>query len=97
MPGAKNAPVSGIGRACCISSVIVPVRSDKESAPAGEIVSIPRSKCVVPDRPSRLAIGVIVLEGAVAIEPARTNVADRVVEKVGAWNVSLRRMRWCTI
>lgn len=34
---------------------------------------------------------------AAATEPARMSVAERVVEKVGAWKVSLRRMRWCTI
>jgi hypothetical protein len=34
---------------------------------------------------------------AAATDPARISVADRVVENVGAWKVSFRSMRWCTI
>ena len=44
MPGAKYAPVSGIGRACWISKSIVPVRSERESAPVGETTSMPKSR-----------------------------------------------------
>jgi hypothetical protein len=76
---------------------MVPVKSERESAPVGETVSMPSRRCVLPVRPKRLAIGVIVLACAAAIEPARMRVAERVVEKVGAWKVSLRRMRWCTM
>lgn len=42
-------------------------------------------------------MGVILLACAAAIEPARMSDAERVVEKVGAWKVSLRRIRWCTM
>lgn len=76
-----------------MSKAIVPVRSESESAPVGDTVSMARSRCVLPLRPSRFAIGVMVLACAAAIDPARINVAERVVEKVGAWKVSLRRMR----
>jgi hypothetical protein len=33
----------------------------------------------------------------VAMEPVLFSVADRVALKVGVWNVSLRKMRWCTM
>jgi len=42
-------------------------------------------------------MGVIVFVCDVAIEPVLLMVADRAVLKVGVWNVSLRRMRWCTM
>jgi hypothetical protein len=76
-----------------MSSAMVPVRSDSDSVPAGDTVSIPKRRCVLPLRPSKLAMGVIVLACAAATDPARINVADLVVEKVGAWNVSFRRIR----
>jgi hypothetical protein len=41
-------------------------------------------------------MGVMVLAWFGAVEPARVNVADRTLEKVGAWKVSFRRMRWWT-
>lgn len=48
-------------------------------------------------RPSRLAMGVMVFVWDVAMEPVLFSVADRAVLKIGAWKVSLRRMRWWTM
>lgn len=79
-----------------MSSAIVPVRSDKDSAPVGDTVSIPSRRWVLPLRPSKFATGVIVFVWRLATDADRFKVAERVAEKVGVWNVSLRSMRWCT-
>jgi hypothetical protein len=42
-------------------------------------------------------MGVMVFVCDGAMEPVLPSVAERVVLKVGVWNVSLRRMRWCTM
>ena len=97
MPGAKNVPSSGIGLACWRSSAIVPVRSESARVPVGETVIMPRSRCVLPFLPSKFAIGVIVFMPETAIEPVLLSVADRAAEKVGAWKVSFRSMRWWTL
>jgi hypothetical protein len=72
---------------------MAPVRSDSDSDPVGDTVSMPRRRCVVPLRPSRFAIGVIEFVCEVEMEPVRLRTAERVAEKVGVWNVSFRRMR----
>lgn len=66
-----------------MSSTIVPVRSERESAPVGETVSMPNSKCVLPVRPNRLAMGVMVFVCDAGMEPVRLSVADRATLKVG--------------
>ena len=83
-----------MGRACWRSSAIAPVKSESERDPVGETVSMPRRRWVVPLRPRRFAMGVMVLACVVDIEPVRLRTAERVAEKVGAWKVSLRSMRW---
>ena len=52
---------------------------------------------MLPVRPSRLAIGVMVFVWDVVMELVLFSVADRAVLKVGAWKVSLRRIRWWTM
>lgn len=67
-----------------MSKVIVPVRSESESTLVAETVSMPSNRCVLPVRPSRFAMGVMVFICEVAMDPVRLRVADRAVEKVGA-------------
>ena len=60
MPGQKNAlSFPCIDCACCKSSVMLPEGSFNASMPVGAMSSIPRSRCWLPPRPSKLAIGVI--------------------------------------
>ena len=59
MPGQNHAPSSGTGLAIERSSTTLPDRSVMARSPVAEFASKPRSKCDVPDRPSRFEIGVI--------------------------------------
>ena len=65
-----------------MSSAIVPVRSDRANVPVAEIVSRPRRRWVLPLRPRRFAIGVILLESVLLAKSGLD------------WKDSLRRMRW---
>lgn len=73
---------------------MVPVRSESVRVPVGEMVIMPRRRWVLPLRPRRFETGVIVFMPETATEPVLLSVADRAAEKVGAWKVSFRRMRW---
>jgi hypothetical protein len=59
------------------------VRSERANVPVGETMSMPSRRWVVPLRPRRFAMGVIVFVWEVDMDPVRFNVAERAAEKVG--------------
>lgn len=102
MPGQNHAPSSGTGRAVDKSKVIDPVRSVSASSPVvGAIASRPSRRCEDPERPNKLAIGVILYACCTVISVEDERWRDRlffaVVENEGVWKDSLRMSRWWII
>ncbi len=69
---------------------MVPVRSDKASVLVGDIVRRPSRRWLLPPRPRRLAIWVILVRDC-GLEDEEAEV------KAEGWKESLRRIRWWVI
>ncbi len=99
MPGQNQAPSSGTGRAEDNSSVIDPVRSVRAKSPVvGAIASRPSRRWKEPERPSKLAMGVILYACCTVVmvddERWRDGWLLAAAENEGVWKDSLRMRRW---